>query len=161
MATYGVPLFYQKESDDPHFETLTLGQPLELVIGITGKESLTAEMVARVRASWNQHKDRYESIFDQIGSLTIQAKDAVQSGQLSELGELMNLCHGYLNALQLSTPEIEELIHLARINGAVGAKLSGGGGGGAVVALCPDSSNQVARAIEKAGYKSISVMVGS
>ena len=111
--------------------------------------------------SWNQHKDRYESIFDQIGSLTIQAKDAVQSGQLSELGELMNLCHGYLNALQLSTPEIEELIHLARINGAVGAKLSGGGGGGSVVALCPDSSNQVARAIEKAGYKSISVMVDS
>ena len=161
VATYGVPLFYQKESDDPHFETLTLGQPLELVIGITGKESLTAEMVARVRASWNQHKDRYESIFDQIGSLTIQAKDAVQSGQLSELGELMNLCHGYLNALQLSTPEIEELIHLARINGAMGAKLSGGGGGGSVVALCPDSSNQVARAIEKAGYKSISVMVGS
>ena len=122
MATYGVPLFYQKESDDPHFETLTLGQPLELVIGITGKESLTAEMVARVRASWNQHKDRYESIFDQIGSLTIQAKHAVQSGQLSELG---------------------------------------GGGGGSVVALCPDSSNQVARAIEKAGYKSISVMVDS
>ena len=41
------------------------------------------------------------------------------------------------------------------------AKLSGGGGGGSVVALCPDSSNQVARAIEKAGYKSISVMVDS
>ena len=39
----------------------------------------------------------------------------------------------------------------------VGAKLSGGGGGGSVVALCPDSSNQVARAIEKSGYKSISV----
>ena len=41
----------------------------------------------------------------------------------------MNLCHGYLNALQLSTPELEELVHIARKHGAIGAKLTGGGGG--------------------------------
>ena len=35
----------------------------------------------------------------------------------------MNLCHGYLNALQLSTPELEELIHIARTNGVDAADI--------------------------------------
>ena len=124
---------------------------------MTGKESLTADTVAKVRASWRQYPERYETIFDQIGHLTVSASDAVKSGQLNELGELMNLCHGYLNALQLSTPELEEMIHVARQNGAVGAKLTGGGGGGSMIALCPDSSGPVKTAIESAGYRTLAI----
>ena len=84
---------------------------------MTGKESLTADTVARVRGSWAQYPDRYEAIFDQIGQLTQLGHDALQEGRLAELGELMNLCHGYLNALQLSTPELEELVHVVRKHG--------------------------------------------
>jgi hydroxymethylglutaryl-CoA reductase len=159
VATYGTPLFYQRPGDEPKFETLRLGQPLELIIGMTGKESLTAETVARVRSSWQQYPDRYETIFDQIGALTQSARATLQSGQLQELGELMNLCHGYLNALQLSTPKLEDLIHIARSNGALGAKLTGGGGGGSMVALCPDNSERVSNAMRAAGYKTLSVIL--
>jgi hydroxymethylglutaryl-CoA reductase len=157
VATYGSPLYYQRRDEQPLFSTVKLGQPLELVIGMTGKESLTADTVARVRASWQQYPERYETIFDQIGHLTMSASDAVKSGQLNELGELMNLCHGYLNALQLSTPELEEMIHVARQNGAVGAKLTGGGGGGSMIALCPDSSAAVKAAIEAAGFRTLAI----
>ena len=157
VATYGSPLYYQRRDEQPLFSTVKLGQPLELVIGMTGKESLTADTVARVRASWQQYPERYETIFDQIGHLTMSASDAVKSGQLNELGELMNLCHGYLNALQLSTPELEEMIHVARQNGAVGAKLTGGGGGGSMIALCPDSSAPVKAAIEAAGFRTLAI----
>ena len=157
VATYGSPLYYQRRDEQPLFSTVKLGQPLELVIGMTGKESLTADTVARVRDSWQQYPERYETIFDQIGHLTMSASDAVKSGQLNELGELMNLCHGYLNALQLSTPELEEMIHVARQNGAVGAKLTGGGGGGSMIALCPDSSAPVKAAIEAAGFRTLAI----
>ena len=157
VATYGSPLYYQRRDEQPLFSTVKLGQPLELVIGMTGKESLTADTVARVRASWQQYPERYETIFDQIGHLTMSASEAVKSGQLNELGELMNLCHGYLNALQLSTPELEEMIHVARQNGAVGAKLTGGGGGGSMIALCPDSSTPVKAAIEAAGFRTLAI----
>ncbi len=157
VATYGSPLYYQRRDEQPLFSTVKLGQPLELVIGMTGKESLTADTVAKVRASWQQYPERYETIFDQIGHLTMSASDAVKSGQLNELGELMNLCHGYLNALQLSTPELEEMIHVARQNGAVGAKLTGGGGGGSMIALCPDSSAAVKAAIEAAGFRTLAI----
>ena len=157
VATYGTALRFRKTDDGPTFDTLTLGQPLSLVIGITGKESLTAHTVARVRQAWQQNPQRYNSIFDQIAQLTDAGTSAVTGGQIEELGELMNLCHGYLNALQLSTPELEELVHIARAHGAVGAKLTGGGGGGSMVALCPDDARAVHKAMQAAGYQSLKV----
>ncbi|MEZ5561285.1 MAG: hydroxymethylglutaryl-CoA reductase, degradative [Pseudomonadales bacterium] len=159
IATYGIPLLYQRdpEQDAPRFEEIRLGSPIPLVIGITGRESLTARTVARVRQAWEQHQARYDGIFDQIASLTRAGVDAVRDGQLRELGELMNLCHGYLNALQLSTPELEELIHIAREHGALGAKLTGGGGGGSMIALCPDGQDEVVRAMERSGYQALKV----
>ncbi|MEM8766657.1 MAG: hydroxymethylglutaryl-CoA reductase, degradative [Pseudomonadota bacterium] len=165
IATYGTPLLYQRNATDDdatgdadaRFDTIKLGEPVPLVIGITGRESLTANTVARVRQAWETHQPRYDGIFDQIATLTRHGVDALKDGHFRELGELMNLCHGYLNALQLSTPELEELVHIARANGALGAKLTGGGGGGSMIALCPDSQDQVAAAMEAAGYKTLRV----
>ena len=168
IATYGTPLLYQRASTqdsegggaNAQFDSISLAEPVPLVIGITGRESLTANAVARVRHAWETHQARYDGIFDQIAVLTRAGVDALRDGHFQELGELMNLCHGYLNALQLSTPELEELVHIARANGALGAKLTGGGGGGSMIALCPDTQDQVAAAMEAAGYKTLQVMPG-
>ena len=143
----------------PHFSTLTTPVPLPIVIGISGKESLTANNVAQVRTAWERQPARYESLFDQIDRLALAGVDALIAGDLVELGELMNLNHGLLNALQLSTPELEEMTHIARRAGAVGAKLTGGGGGGSIIALCPDDAEAVAGAIEAAGYQSLTFTV--
>jgi hydroxymethylglutaryl-CoA reductase len=161
IATYGTPLVFQREGDQPRFEEIRLTSDLPLVIGITGNESLTASTVAMVRRAWEANRSRYDGIFDQIAALTRSGVEALKNAHLAELGELMNLCHGYLNALQLSTPELEELIHISRTNGALGAKLTGGGGGGSIVALCPDCQDQVAKAMESAGYKALMVTIRS
>lgn len=168
IATYGSPLLFQRNATqdsesggaNARFDTLSIAEPVPLVIGITGRESLTANTVARVRHAWETHQTRYDGIFDQIAALTRAGVDALKDGHWRELGELMNLCHGYLNALQLSTPELEELVHIARANGALGAKLTGGGGGGSMIALCPDSQDEVAAAMEAAGYKTLRVTPG-
>ena len=68
---------------------------------------------------------------------------------------IFNINQGYLNALQVSGREIEEIIDIARSNGALGAKLTGGGGGGAIIALCPDNWELVAKAIRAAGYQAM------
>jgi hydroxymethylglutaryl-CoA reductase len=72
----------------------------------------------------------------------------------------MNICQGQLNALQVSSWEIEELLQIARDNGALGAKLTGGGGGGSVIALCPEDSDRVVRAMRNAGYQAMEVQLG-
>ena len=125
------------------------------MLGISGKESLIANMVAQVHNAWERQSEIYEGIFDAIESVTRAGIDAFRDGAFNELGELMNLCHGYLNALQVSTPELEELVHIARLNGAVGAKVTGGGGGGSIVALCPEGPDDVVNAMTASGFESL------
>ena len=154
IATYGSTLLFENKGA-PSFQEVHPARSVSIAIGISGKESLTATTVARVRRAWERQPQRYERIFDQIGDLTRAGTEALQDGAYQELGELMNLCHGYLNALQVSTPELEELIHIARRRGAVGAKLTGGGGGGSVIALCPDGADDVVEAMQNSGFEAL------
>ena len=75
----------------------------------------------------------------------------------------MNICHGMLNALQVSTPEIEKLIDIARLNGALGAKLTGSGGGGSIIAICENSEiqNKMISSIKKKGFDGIPITVSN
>jgi hydroxymethylglutaryl-CoA reductase len=159
VATYGRTLLYQR-GEPALIKPLELAEPLPLVIGLSGVESLTAKMVARVRRAWERNRMLYERIFDDIDALTLQGVEALESRDLEQFGELMNICQGQLNALQVSSWEIEELIQVVRDNGALGAKLTGGGGGGAMIALCPEDRGRVVRAIKNAGYQAMEVEIG-
>jgi len=162
LATYGKFMLFQR-GDPPKTKEIRVPEPLPIVIGLTGVESLTAKMVANVREGWKNNRSQYERIFQQIDDLTLEAYDAIEEYQLEKLGELMNINQGLLNALQVSSREIEELIEIARRNGALGAKLTGGGGGGAILALCSNTeqANKVAFAIRKSGYEALVTKIGS
>jgi hydroxymethylglutaryl-CoA reductase len=66
-----------------------------------------------------------------------------------------------LNALQVSTPELEKLCAIARENGALGAKLTGGGGGGSIIAVCDGDTDAVVSAIRAAGFQAMPVRLGA
>ena len=70
------------------------------------------------------------------------------------------LCAGLLNALQVSTSELEELVEIARNHGALGAKLTGAGGGGAIIALAPDDPERIAQAFRSARYRAFTMRLG-
>jgi hydroxymethylglutaryl-CoA reductase len=84
----------------------------------------------------------------------------VLAGDYGRLGDLMNICHGLLNAIEVSTPELESMVSLARKSGAAGAKLTGAGGGGSIVALCPGKVDEVRAAFAASGFQSI-LLAGS
>jgi len=159
VATYGRALLYRR-GDPPVIEPLELTGPVEMVIGMTGVESLTAKMVARVRAGRERNRDVYDTMFKGIDALTGQALEALKRHDLERLGELMNVCQGLLNGIQVSSWELEELIQIARESGALGAKLTGAGGGGSMIALCPGTSAAVARAMRDAGYQAMEIRLG-
>jgi hydroxymethylglutaryl-CoA reductase len=159
VATYGQLLMYRAGSP-PEITELHVESPISFVIGMTGVESLTAKMVARVREAWSKNRVVYDRMFKGIDVLTQQAVDCLRRYDLERLGDLMNVCQGLLNGLQVSSPELEELIQIARESGALGAKLTGGGGGGSMIALCPDSPDAVADAIRSAGYQAMEVSIG-
>jgi hydroxymethylglutaryl-CoA reductase len=159
VATFGQPLVYRK-GDPPQIHSLALPEPITFVIGMTGVESLTAKMVARVREGRERNPDVYDTMFKGIDAVSGQALEALRRNDLERLGELMNVCQGLLNGLGVSSWELEELIQIARENGALGAKLTGGGGGGSMIALCPENADKVVAGIQQAGYQAMAVKIG-
>ncbi len=163
VATYGKLVLFKRggqPGESALVQELAVKQPIPLVIGISGRESLTARTVARVRCAWQRNPTLYEGIFRQIDQLALQGAKALQGGDLEHLGDLMNVCHGLLNALRVSSRELEELVQIARDNGALGAKLTGGGGGGSIVALCPGNRERIMNAMRDAGYQAMGVDLG-
>lgn len=152
IATYGEPVLYSK-SDATRTKPISLAEPPPIVIASSGIQSVTKEQVAGVRLRFEKNETLYTTIFDEINEISIAGAAALRKCNYDTLGFLMNVCHGFLNALQVSTPELEKMIEIARSSGAIGAKLTGAGGGGSIVALCPDRESEVARALHAAGYQ--------
>jgi len=153
IATYGYPLIYRK-GEKTLKERLQIKEPLNLVLAFSKSEGLTAKTVAHVRKQWKSNQEMYEGVFDDIDAIVLNGIQAIQDNDLKQLGELMNFNQGLLNALKVSTPELERMIHIARDAGAFGAKLTGGGGGGAMIAVS-DNPDEIIEAFDNEGFKSI------
>lgn len=67
----------------------------------------------------------------------IHAVDALESGNIAELGQLLNEAHNSArDDYNISCPEIEQLIESAlQVDGVYGARLTGAGWGGCIIAL--------------------------
>jgi hydroxymethylglutaryl-CoA reductase len=153
IATYGYPLIYRK-GEKTLKERLQIKEPLNLVLAFSKSEGLTAKTVAHVRKQWKSNQEMYEGVFDDIDAIVLNGIQAIQDNDLKQLGELMNFNQGLLNTLQVSTPELERMIHVARDAGAFGAKLTGGGGGGAMIAVS-DNPEEIIEAFDNEGFQSI------
>lgn len=151
VITFNKPVYFIKNQP---IETFTVGKPFTIVIADTGISAPTKEAVGDVRKLWEKDKNKYESIFDEIGQISLIARRSIESGKPEMLGELMDHNHSLLQQLTVSSPELDSLVLAARDAGALGAKLSGGGRGGNMIALVNQAeANQVAESLIKAGAK--------
>jgi len=154
VSCYGAAMLFQK-NNTLSMKTLVLDEVPPLVIAFSHGLGSTFEQVAAVRGRREQNSDHYDALFDQIGALSLAGAAALVSKQYDQLGRLMNICHGLLNAIEVSTPDIENMVAIARECGAAGAKLTGAGGGGSIVALCPGTEEEVRSGLHRAGYRTL------
>jgi mevalonate kinase len=153
VITYEQPVCFQKGQP---IERLNVRSPFTIIIGDTGLRSSTRVTVASVRDGWQAEPSDYERIFDQVGRIVQEARQAIEQGANHELGPLMNANQVLLTELGVSCQELDALITAANVSGALGAKLSGGGRGGNMIALAEaDQEERVIRAIEAAGAKTV------
>jgi len=138
------PVFFKK-GEVP--ETLTLKNKCSLVIGDTGVQSRTSEVVADVKANW----EKYEEEFAEIRTIVEQARSLIESGDVLRLGPLMDDNHGALQKINVSSPELDTLVKAAREAGALGAKLSGAGKGGNMIALADGNGKAISQALMDTG----------
>lgn len=151
IATYGGVLLYYKGKAPTR---LKVEGDLPLVVGDTGMERSTGEMVAHV----GRMRERYPTILNPLikagGEIALRAVEALKRGDLNTLGDLMNINHAMLSAVGVSNEPLDGLVHAARRARALGAKLTGAGGGGCMIALSPtEKLGQIVEEIERAGGK--------
>jgi hydroxymethylglutaryl-CoA reductase len=154
IAVYGRPLLFRKQEKQV-LKSIDLQRTPPLVIACSGTPGMTLEQVSAVRERYDRNPSMYEALFDEIDGLSLAGLKALEAEDYAALGAQMNICHGLLNAIEVSTPELEAMVALARKRGAIGAKLTGAGGGGSIVALCPGTKDAVSSALRNAGYQTI------
>jgi len=149
VVTYAKPVYFVKGQP---IEILHVRKPFTIVIGDTGIPASTKESVRDVRIQRHKNPERYETIFAAIGSIAKTACQLIESGMPESFGPLMDENHALLRSMNVSSPELDNLVEAARKAGALGAKLSGGGRGGNMIALVPaGNAGAIARSLKEAG----------
>jgi mevalonate kinase len=149
VITYVKPVYFVRGQP---IEALQVAQPFTILIGDTGISCPTAVTVGDVRNTWLENPVYYETLFDVIGQIAQQARQAIEAGHPEALGALMDSNHSLLQQLGVSSLELDRLVAAARDAGALGAKLSGGGRGGNMIALVqPADEANVEGALQNAG----------
>lgn len=149
VIAFGQPIYFVRGHP---FEALVPARPFTLVIGDSGMQSSTADVVGDVRQLHLQKPEFTIPAFEAIGAISRKARTLIQIGQVEGLGDLMNQNQALLRDLTISSPELDRLVEAARNAGALGAKLSGGGRGGNMITLvAPETATGVERALQAAG----------
>lgn len=154
-SAYGALLRFQRppSADRGRVRVITAPEPLTVVLALVGKRSPTRETVAGLRERVALWPTRYRRVMADIGKLADEGAQAIARGEWEALGDAMNVNHGLLCGLGLSSGPLDAMVHLLQGMGALGAKLTGAGGdGGAVVALFRGPERMVAlRLLAQAG----------
>ena len=100
------------------------------------------------------HLKRFRHVVTE-GARVELARQAMLRGDAEAFGTLMNASHESLrNDYEVSSPELDQLVLIAREAGALGARLTGAGFGGCIVALCrAQQTSAIVSALEQRYYR--------
>ncbi|MBQ6520686.1 MAG: mevalonate kinase [Anaerolineaceae bacterium] len=124
-----------------------------LLIVDSGIRSRTIEVVTAVRENIS-HNEPY---IREIGKLVQNSVPFLQEGNREEIGRLMNENQKLLQMIDVSSPELDDLIRMGLSHGAIGGKLTGAGRGGNILILARDEeqSKQLRNLYENSGFRVI------
>jgi len=132
VSANGGILRYSKEEG---FQKYTTDINIPFLIGNSRKKRSTRIMVEKVAELKNRNPTLLESVLGSMGEVAEDGLQSLLDKDNKRLGDLMNINHGLLSAIGVSTMKLDILVHTARKYGAHGAKLTGAGGGGCMIAI--------------------------
>ncbi|MDW8011037.1 MAG: mevalonate kinase [Sulfolobales archaeon] len=149
ITTYGGFMKIRYSGSSIERENLAVGGDLPIVIAYVEREFKTGDMVRMVRERILKYPQLYGKMIELIGEVVKIAEEALVRHDLEKLGLMMNLNHGLLDSLGVSTRKLNEVVYAARSSGALGATLPGAGGGGCAIALCRPEKIETVESIMK------------
>jgi len=142
------------------WQAIPVRQPVELCVGVSKQVRQTGDLVSAV-ARLCERVPVGRRLIEALGDVARAGMDALANGDVEALGQQLNMAHGLLSGLGVSTPQLDDLVRAARGAGALGAKLTGAGGGGAVIALAPDRGDEVLKHWRGMGCYGFLTLVGT
>ncbi len=128
VAYYPAPLHVKKYSVAPSISILYSGYKTTTVVALETIRKHFAKMPAL-----------YKKICDAIGQCVTDGELALRKKDWAQLGAIMNIQQGLLDALGVCTPDLQLLINDLRAHTAItGAKISGSGLGDCIIGLGAD-----------------------
>jgi len=101
-----------------------------------GYKTRTPDVLRRVEEQSRSQSALFTELYQLMHQTTVQAESAINAEDWPELGKLMNIYQGLMDALGVCDATIADMIYRLRSNTAVqGAKISGSGLGDCVIAL--------------------------
>ena len=131
---------------------------MNLVLGYTGVPSPKKEIISKIHRFHERNSFARDIMKDMI-QISSQGHEAMVSGDLELIGQLMNQYHKSLVTLGAGHPMLDKLVKAVSRH-SYGAKLTGFGGGGSIIALTNDPE-RVVQEIEKAGGKGFILKLAS
>jgi D-glycero-alpha-D-manno-heptose-7-phosphate kinase len=126
----------------------------------TGSTRRSGGILKRQIESYENKNPRVLDALEHMKALTLQMKDQLLTGNLSEFARLLNSEWELKKQLDqgISTEETDRVLHAAHEAGALGGKLLGAGGGGFLFLYCDSGKQvQVEKAVESLGAKAFPV----
>ncbi len=152
---------------------------LDLIVGCIGSIPLSMDIkkaseiglkTKRVVEEVKKRKENFNAIFDYIfdaaDEITAQAIKAIAAKDFVNLGALMYINHGLLDAIGVVPGRLSELVKVSQALGALGAKVTGAGGldemggVGSVLVLPNESGARIKTALDIAGALMMEVKTG-
>lgn len=144
VITYEAPILFQKEHG---VGFMNPAKDFHFILADTGVQKSTRETVAALNQFLENRPDFVRPRIAEIGRLSLAAREALETGNESALAEIIDRNQSLLRELEISSPELDNLIALALEAGASAAKLTGGGRGGHILALVRE--DRVEQVLEK------------
>src|SRR5213592_4607888 len=114
------------QPEDITYPALLAAAPVEQLLEVAGGGATLSGVLSR----------RFRHVVTE-GTRVRQAEAAMAAQDLAAFGQLLDASHQSLrDDYEVSHPELDRLVELAREAGAAGARLTGAGFGGSIVALC-------------------------
>ncbi|MBE2223387.1 MAG: mevalonate kinase [Anaerolineae bacterium] len=156
VVAYERPVYFVRHQPRNHIEPFAVAKPLRLLVADTGIRSSTKDVVGDVRRQWELDSSTFNTIFESCGRIANTARQALEAGDVAQIGQLMTENHALLQKMSVSEPKLDRLVEVALAAGALGAKLSGAGRGGNMIALVTDDvETAVSTALLSANAKNI------
>jgi len=139
-VTFGGVLRYQKGK----LKKLKVKKYPKITIGNTGVISNTGDIVMDVMKVKDEFPKFFENYLEAMVHIVDYGQKFLEKGNIKGLGSIMNVNHGLLCSIGVSSPELDRIVWAAREN-SLGAKLCGAGRGGIMIAL-GDAGKQIEEA---------------